>query len=154
MSVLIKQSSLTLSNYSNSKKEEKDLSKPFDILRGFIKGKLFSSLWIFVSWVSLGCCFYVVGSKSYAQPEFNVKGIGLRCMHQLTSSGCQNAIHEEFACQLEYSKTRIVLVVARLITIRNFTLFACIPSLPYLYSVNGNSGASKSGYFANERVGN
>ena len=72
MSVLIKQSSLTLSNYSNSKKEEKDLSKPFDILRGFIKGKLFSSLWIFVSWFSLDCCFYVVGSKPYAQPEFNL----------------------------------------------------------------------------------
>ena len=38
--------------------------------------------------------------------------------------------HEEAACQFEYSKTRIVLVIATLTTIRNFTLFACIPSHP------------------------
>ena len=43
--------------------------------------------------------------------------------------------HEEAACQLEYSKTRIVLVVARLTTIRNFTLFACIPSFPLILPV-------------------
>ena len=38
--------------------------------------------------------------------------------------------HEEAACQLKYSKTRIFLVVATLTIISNFTLFACIPSRP------------------------
>ena len=37
--------------------------------------------------------------------------------------------HEEAACQLEYSNTRIALVVATFTTIRNLALFACIPSL-------------------------
>ena len=35
----------------------------------------------------IGCCFYVVGSKPYAQPEFNVQGIAPRCTQLLTSSG-------------------------------------------------------------------
>ena len=36
----------------------------------------------------IGYYFYVVGSKPYAQPEFKVQGIGPRCTHLLTSSGC------------------------------------------------------------------
>ena len=39
------------------------------------------SLWILVFWLSLITCFYVVGSKPYAQAELNGQGIGLRCTH-------------------------------------------------------------------------
>ena len=55
--------------------------------------------------------------------------------------------HEEAVCQLEYSKTSIVLVVATLTIIRNFTLFACNPFHPSLYCARIINQFSSVGYY-------
>ena len=65
--------------------------------------------------------------KSYVRSSVELA----RYTHLLDARMPSRRGHEEAACQLEYSKTRIVLVVARLTTIRNFTLFACISSHPW-----------------------
>ena len=69
----------------------------------------------------------MVDSKLYAQPEFNVQWSGLRWVLECHSEGATKRLRVNLNTARQGSFCH---VAATLPTIRNFTLYACIPSHP------------------------